>query len=376
MKRFIVSVLCVSVFFIGLGALVDKVGAKFKSDEKALALIAQARQAIGGEQSLAAVRSMTITGRATKSFEIEGVARSEQGDVEINMQLPDKFSKMMKIGKADGEGPGLMEKKVDVVVVAGDGGNAKVRVTTPEGADGAKKEDIKVRVKRADGAVVTEGEKGDVVFVRKADGDGGTWKSEGGEVRTVVINKTDKGEGHGMGVGVGGGEGHEAFRHNEMLRTTIALLMTAPDGLDTGYTYVGEESVDGNSCDVINVEAAGSGFRLYLDRSSHLPRMITYQGPKPMIFTFTSKEGEAAKGSAGEPLVFTKKIGAPETAQFAVKFSDYRSVNGVQLPYRWSQTMGGKDDEVVDITGYEINPANIADKFKHEKVFMRTKKPE
>lgn len=375
MKRFIVSVLCISVFFLGLGALVENVGARFKSDEKALALIAQARQAIGGEQSLAAVRSMTVTGRATKTFEVEGVVRSEQGDVEINMQLPDKFSKMMKIGKTDGEGPGLMEKKVDVVVVAKDGENARIKVTSPEGADGAKKEDIKVRVKKADGAVVTEGEKGDVVFVRRADGsDGGTWKSENGEVRTVVINKTANGEGHG--VGIGRGEGHEAFRHNEMLRTSMALLLTAPDGLDVGYTYAGEESVDGNSCDVINVEAAGSAFRLFLDKSSHLPRMITFEGLKPMIFTFTSKEGEAAKGSTGEPLVFTKKIGAPETAQFAIKFSDYRSVNGVQLPYRWTQTMGGKDDEVVDITGYEINPANIAEKFQREKVLMRTSKPQ
>jgi hypothetical protein len=155
----------------------------------------------------------------------------------------------------------------------------------------------------------------------------------------------------------------------------MALLLTAPEGLDVGYTYAGEESVDGNSCDVIAAEAAGSSFRLYLDKSSHLPRMMTFQGVKPMIFTFTNKEGEA-KSTGGEPMTFTRKIDAPETAQFAVKFSDYRTVNGVQLPYRWTQTVGGKDDEVLEITGYDINPANIADKFQQEKVFVRTKKPE
>lgn len=366
MKRFIVTVLCVSVFFIGLGTLVENVGAKFKSDEKALALISQARQAIGGEQSLAAVRSMTITGRATKTFEVEDVARTEQGDVEINLQLPDKFSKMMKIGKTDGAaGPGIFEKKVDVIVAARDGEALKMKVTSPENADGAKQV---VKIRKDDGTVI-DGEKGDVVFMRKADGEG-AWKSENGEVRTVVINKNGEGHGKGMGVGHGGG-----FRHNEMLRTTFALLLTAPEGLDVGYTYAGEESVDGNSCDVIAAEAAGSSFRLYLDKSSHLPRMMTFQGAKPMIFTFKSKEGEA-KDKGGEPMVFTRKIGAPETAQFAVKFSDYRSVNGVQLPHRWTQTVGGKDDEVIDITGYDINPANIGDKFQHEKVFVRTKKPE
>ena len=52
MKRFIFSILCVSVFFIGVGSLVERTGAKFKSDEKALALIDKARQAIGGDAAV------------------------------------------------------------------------------------------------------------------------------------------------------------------------------------------------------------------------------------------------------------------------------------------------------------------------------------
>ena len=46
MKRFIISVFCVSVFFVGLGAIVEKTGAAFKSDEKALDLVRNAREAI------------------------------------------------------------------------------------------------------------------------------------------------------------------------------------------------------------------------------------------------------------------------------------------------------------------------------------------
>lgn len=42
MKKFIFSILCVSVFFIGLGGLINQVGAKFKSDERALEIIKQA----------------------------------------------------------------------------------------------------------------------------------------------------------------------------------------------------------------------------------------------------------------------------------------------------------------------------------------------
>ena len=62
MKRFIISVLCVSVFFIGLGGLVEKTSANFKSDARALELIRLARIAVGGEANIKNVRSMTING--------------------------------------------------------------------------------------------------------------------------------------------------------------------------------------------------------------------------------------------------------------------------------------------------------------------------
>ena len=101
MKRFIVSILCVSVFFIGLGSLVDRVGAKFKSDEKALTLIKQAQSAIGGETAVKNVKSLSIVGSVTKTFDFDGTARTEQGDLEINLQLPNQFAKMMKLRRED-----------------------------------------------------------------------------------------------------------------------------------------------------------------------------------------------------------------------------------------------------------------------------------
>lgn len=371
MRKFIFSVLCVSVFFIGLGAIVDRVGAKFKSDEKALALIAQARQAIGGDQALAAVRSMTITGKATKTFDMNGESRSEQGDVEINMQMPDKFSKILKIGKHDGtDGSEIFEKKIDVVMVTKDGENGKMTVNADGTGDGVRQV---ITVRKADGDATVEGldaAKGDVVFVRKA-GDGGTWKTENDNVRKVVI-KSDAGEGKAIGEGHSEGAGHS---ENEMLRTAFALLMTAPVGIDAGYTYIGEEGVDGMPCDVINVEATGSAFRVYLDQSSHLPRMISYQDAKPMILAFrTNDKPGAGVPASGEIRTFNRKLDAPEMAQYQVRFSDYRSVSGVQLPYRWAQSVGGKDDETIDITGYEINPANIGEKFQEQRVFVRTQK--
>jgi hypothetical protein len=156
----------------------------------------------------------------------------------------------------------------------------------------------------------------------------------------------------------------EKFRSNELFRTTLALLLSAPQGMDVTYTYAGEGSVDGALCDIIAANDGGSTIKLYLDRSSSLPRMMTFQGPKPfMIFM---KKDDAEPVAEGETKVFVRRLAEPQMAEFQVKFSDYRAVNGLQLPFKWTQTVGGNADEVIEITGYDVNPANIAEKFKEE----------
>ena len=127
---------------------------------------------------------------------------------------------------------------------------------------------------------------------------------------------------------------------------------------------------------MVNAEFAGTTFKLYLGQTSNLPVMMTYTGMKmPMMMKFKS---EAPK--SGEPkadVVFMRKADGPprETAEFNVKFSDYHSVNGIQLPFNWTQTVGGAADETFDVTSYDINPANIADRFQNQKVMVRTAKP-
>lgn len=350
MKKFIVMILCVATFFIGLGGLVESVGARFKSDERALELVRLARQAIGGEQALAGVRSLTISGRATKTFEIENVARTEQGDLEINLQLPDKFSKMMKMRHESADGSEKLEnKEFDVIVVRP--GEMKEKVALPTEDGNNKKQVFVMKKGEGENAVVRRGGEENVVV-----------KGEGGNVeRKVVLDK------------VGGfGELHR----NELARTTLFLFLTPPQGVDVSYTYAGEGNVDGASCDIINAVAGGANVRLYLDKTSHLPVMMTYQAPKP--FMFRIKKEDAKADANGDVKVLRERLPAPELAEFQMKFSDFRSVGGLQLPHRWTQTVGGKDDEVIDITSYEINPANIAEKFKESpnKVFFRTAKPE
>jgi len=339
MKRFIFSILCVSVFFIGLGGIAKQVGAGFKSDERALALIRQARIAIGGDANIAAVRSLTAKGNAVHTFNFDGTNTTQTGDYEINLALPNQFSKMMKLKleniSGDGTKQTINEQHKVVIIKKGDN-----KVFNSDDKDAALKNKV-VIVKNGNGEIETED-------VRPAN-DGNNRV-----VKEMLVVKGD-------------GENHQ---QNEMFRTMLALLLTAPP--ETDFTYAGEGDVDGNACDIVEVRNGNSSVKLSLDKSSHLPRMMSYQGHKPMIFKIKKDEMK----SETDTKVFAGKMDKSETAEFQIRFSDYRAVNGVLLPHHWAQAVGGNADETVDITGYEINPANISEKFQNlpPKVLIRTEK--
>ena len=358
MKKFIIMVLSVAVFFVGLGGIVDRAGAKFKSDERALAIIAQARQAIGGEAAIKNVRSLTIIGNAAQTFSVDGATRIEQGSLEINLQMPNQFSKMLKIGKESDLARGdEIRRQTEVFLITKDVDNEVFN---------HKEGDSKRRI-----AIMKKGDEGNVTLKEGELPDG----------KRVEVNKMIRSD-----------AAH--FRHNELLRTTFALLLSAPEGSNASYNYAGVESVDGSSCDVILVETGSAPFKLFINQSSHLPVMVSYKGATPMVFKFNRDEIENGSGghvknviidedgTRGEikddkVRVFARKLDAPEAlGEYQVKFSDYRNVGGVQLPYKWTQTIGGQPDQTVDVVSYDINPANISEKFNQAppKTLMRTRK--
>jgi hypothetical protein len=358
MKKFIIMVLSVSVFFVGLGGLVDKAGAKFKSDERALAVIAQARAAIGGDTAIKNVRGMTIVGNAAQTFRVDGATRIEEGNLEINLQMPNGFSRTLQIGKQS-DGSGTVHQESHIIMTTKDDDNAMLR---HDEAAGKTK-----------------------VFVMKKGDEDKTALKEGElpNARRIMVDKVDR--------NIIGDTSRR--RHDELFRTSFALLLSEPEGSDANYNHGGVESIDGKSCDVILVDSNGSAFKLFIDQSSHLPVMMSYKGAIPMVFKFNREEVKTGDGQTKNVIinrdgshseirsdkmrVFTRKLDAPEAlAEYQVRFSDYRTVNGVQLPYKWTQTVGGQPDQTVNVVSYEINPANIADKFKQTRqpMLLRTKK--
>ncbi len=339
MKKFTIMILCVSTFFVGLGGLVESVGANFKSDERALEIMRLARQAIGGEANIKTMQALTIKGKASKTFDFDNNARLERGDWELNLQLPNKISKMLKIETENivgGATNQTFERKVDVVIV------------------------------KKDGEVITEDVQGDspqkVIIVKK---------DEGGNVITEDIVGTENAPRIVRGERVNA----ESHQRNDFFRTMMSLFLTTPNGVDAEYTFVGEQNVDGTNCEIVQVNSGAASVKLFINKSTHLPVMMSYTDAKPMIFTFTAKQDNPNENQVQKVTVNRAEM---PTGEFQVKFSDYRTVNGVQLPYKWTQTIDNKADETIEVSSYELNPANIADKFNQQPqktVMIRTEKP-
>lgn len=392
MKRFFTTVLGLAVLFMAAGAVVQNVGARYKSDQKALELIEKARQAMGGDAAIRNVRSMRITGQTTHQTSDSPII----GETEIALQFPDKLSRTIKMGKIDETNAAhdvLVSSNVQVVVtgdkVSGSGsGEAKTFVF--------KKGDGSVETIGEEGAknflrVLPKGEGGEnVVVIRK---DGTSERVAAAEVEKIVAEArsgdkttyTLKGDGQAVGGterkillehAPGGMAFKTGVRDNEMLRLTLSLLMTAPEGMDVNYTFGGERVVDGVACNIVVAEFGGTSYKIYLGQASNLPVMLSYTGvkrPKVMRLKASDNPEGLAAAEVREARVLAKTLPLPEAAEITVKFSDYRSVDGVQLPFRWTESVAGAQEETFDVTAYELNPANIAEKFNNQRVFVRSK---
>ncbi len=83
----------------------------------------------------------------------------------------------------------------------------------------------------------------------------------------------------------------------ELSRLMLGWFGAAHPSLNARVTYAGEaESPDGKA-DVIEVKNAdGFAARLFIDKETHLPLMVTYQGPQGRVVTMGGPRGGGPRG--------------------------------------------------------------------------------
>ncbi|HEX8148923.1 MAG TPA: hypothetical protein VF591_17195 [Pyrinomonadaceae bacterium] len=268
-------------------------------------VLKQARAALGGEGKLRGVQALSLKGKFRR---VMG-ERETAGEREFEFQLPDKFVKSESFTP----------------------GGSTVSINTSQTLNGAES---------------WSSGRGGMIFMR---GDGKEPTPEEKERAAKMAAQRLRAE---------------------MARYLLALLAAPPADFPLEFTYAGEATADDGSADVIDATGPdGFAARLFLDKQTHLPLMLSYRAPRPRVFTMTMQGGKGGKSPEETAKEAQEKLKAdaaarPEEVEMQWRFSEYREVGGLQLPHRITSGADGETTDEFEIKSYVVNPQFKADKFQ------------
>jgi hypothetical protein len=156
----------------------------------------------------------------------------------------------------------------------------------------------------------------------------------------------------------------------EFSRYLLATILTPSFPVE--YKYAGESDVEDTPADVVDVTGPDKfSARIFFDKKTHLPLLLSYRGPKPRTITMTREGGgprspEDIKKARDEA---EKKMQAegpavPEEVDFYIRLSDHKKVDGLMLPHKFTFLTEREVSEEFEISKYQVNPQFKADKFQ------------
>jgi hypothetical protein len=274
-----------------------------KDPDKGAALLAEARRALGGEEGLRAIKTLDVRG----DFKRLAGQTTIEGELQVRLELPDKLRRDEDLSPPGG-GPAI------------------------------------VRTEVLNGAMVWDENSGGgrMIFGRFGGGARGGQAQGGGRAQIDPAQLE---------------EAQRRARQIELARFVLIWLLTT----DGQVAWIGAAEAPDGKADVIEITpAAGPSMRLFLDVSSHMPLMVTWQGGAPQLM-IAGRRGGRGEGQGGAPPPARARGGAPVTLQ--VTLSDYEVVNGVKLPHLITRGANGMTIEEWTIDSYRVNPAFRADVF-------------
>ena len=302
-----------------------------QTDAKAAEVIAATRTALGGERTLAGVKSLSVRGSYRREmaappdgggqrqvFAIGPGGGSPQmtGDLEIDVVFPDKYIKV-------------------------DSSTGMVGITRTEGFDGDKPL-MSVHSNSPNVRIMADTPQTDPSRSK------------------IAVDRA----------------------RAELARLLLGLVGGTQPGFPVTYSYVGQaESPDGKA-EVVDVKGPdGFAARLFIDTETRLPLMLTYIAPEPRVVTRTiggpggTPMRERAEGGRRAPELTPEErerleeerkaleATPPKMIEHRLFFSDYREVNGISLPHSIRRGTGSATTEEWEIKSYKVNPSIKADRF-------------
>jgi hypothetical protein len=290
----------------------------FQADQ-AKDVLGQVAKALGGEARVAAVKTLSAEG----SYRRVMGENEMNGDLELYLELPDRFQRVEQFG------------------------------TRPDGMPGPRM------------AATYNGTEG--------------WMGPLGPVPGGMVMRFGPGGPGGAGGPSGpGGPGGPRFDPTSRVRadfwrTALAILPGSGATSALTFAYVGKAEAPEGQADVL--EAKGEGnftARLFVDASSHLPVMISYMDRDQsrmmrVMQNRTNNETEEQRRQRFEEEQKRREAeGPPPMVEHSWFLADYKKVDGVQLPHRFTLQVGDKPTQEWEIKKYKVNLTLPADQFKRK----------
>jgi len=171
----------------------------------------------------------------------------------------------------------------------------------------------------------------------------------------------------------------------DFARLTLGMFATSFSAYPLTFTYVGEAEAPQGKADVVDAKGPNNfTFRLFIAKDTHLPIMVSWQAPAPQRGR-PGGPGPGGPGAApgaqrgappaGAPPAGAAPAGAapagaakearPEAAgrgaqtapglENRLYFADYRDVDGMQFPFRLRRAVGPDTVEETTFDRYKVN---------------------
>jgi len=280
----------------------------FANDARAEEVLKQAREAIGGER-LQKIESLHINGQYRRVLG----DRQMGGDREISIQLPNKY---------------LVEDSMSM-------GGMSTSILNTRGLNGQR--------------AWTASSGGGGMVIRFGNGPGGAQASP------EQIEAAQR-------------RSYQA----EFSRYLLAMILTPPPSFAIEYKYAGESEVEDAQAEVVDVTGPDKfSVRIFFDKNTHLPLLLSYRGPKPRTITMTRQGGgprspeelKKARDEA-EKQMQAEAPAVPEEVDFYIRLSNHKKVDGLMLPHKLTFLTESEVSEEFEISKYQVNPQFKADKFE------------
>lgn len=163
----------------------------------------------------------------------------------------------------------------------------------------------------------------------------------------------------------------------EIDRMMLTWLLIAPATLSAEFAHAGETKVGDKTADIIEVTTPGDfKTKLYISRDTHQVLMLSHTVKVPRLNLARGQQGrnqanrqqmtqEEREKRAKEIQEALAKATEADMREVEIRWliSDYRNVNGINLPHQITKSVGGQPFDRVEIKNIKVNPALKADKF-------------